>query len=209
MRVGLLIVALVTATVIGMMGRLPDPRVVKRELARARIQTIESLVDGKTAAVRGTIEPTGEDALVTSPLGRKRCVYAVVVFDEVGAADDYIELGRIERGAPFLLRSDRGTARVVPDGARLAVIGRGVVQPITQPSPLRELASTVCKRSNYRTSWLRATEYVLEPGAFVTVSGWCTREPDPEATSDVAGYREQLPTRPVISGSRDAKLLIG
>jgi hypothetical protein len=205
----LVIVALVTATVVGLVGGLPDPRRVKRELARARIQTIESLVDGKAAAVQGTIEPIAVETLAVSPLGGKPCVYALVVFDEVGAGGDYVELGRIERGVPFLLRSERGTARVVPDGVRLGVIGRVVVQPINVATPLRQLARSACKPPNHPTSWLRATEYVLEAGAFVTVSGWCTREPDPEATADVAGYREQLPSRPVLSGSRKAKLMIG
>ncbi|HEY5945260.1 MAG TPA: hypothetical protein VIV40_07210 [Kofleriaceae bacterium] len=205
---GLVIVLAITATVIGLVGQLPDPRKVKRELARARIQSINSLVDGKPAAVRGTIA-TVEDAIVHAPLSNRRCVYSLVVFDEVGVGGDYVELGRLERGLPFLLRSDHGTARVVPDGARLAIYGDVTTQPIIADTPMSRLARSVCKRHNYATSWLRATEYVLEPDAFVTISGWCTREPDPEAAEDVTGYREQLPTRPVISGSRGAKLMIG
>lgn len=205
---GLVIVLAITATVIGLVGQLPDPRKVKRELARARIQSINSLVDGKPAAVRGTIA-TVEDAIVHAPLSNRRCVYSLVVFDEVGVGGDYVELGRLERGLPFLLRSDHGTARVVPDGARLAIYGDVTTQPIIADTPMSRLACSVCKRHNYATSWLRATEYVLEPDAFVTISGWCTREPDPEAAEDVTGYREQLPTRPVISGSRGAKLMIG
>jgi hypothetical protein len=206
--VGLVIVLAITATVIGLVRQLPDPRKVKRELARARIQSINSLVDGKPAAVRGTIA-TVEDAIVHAPLSNRRCVYSLVVFDEVGVGGDYVELGRLERGLPFLLRSDHGTARVVPDGARLAIYGDVTTQPIIADTPMSRLARSVCKRHNYATSWLRATEYVLEPDAFVTISGWCTREPDPEAAEDVTGYREQLPTRPVISGSRGAKLMIG
>lgn len=200
----------ITASVIGLVGRLPDPRKVKRELARARVQTIDSLGDGKPAAVRGTVAVVEPGALVRSPLTNRECVYCLVVFDEVGVGGDYHELGRIERGVPFLLRSETGSARVVPDRPRVALPGHAISRPITDPGVLAPLAREACrKRYNYNTSWLRATEYVLEPGAFVTISGWATREPDPEASVAVSGYREQLPTRPVLSGTRRAKLLIG
>jgi hypothetical protein len=207
--VGLIIVLAVTAGVIGLVGGLPDARKVKRELARARIQSISSLVDGSPAAVRGTVALIEPGNIATSPLSHRRCVYWLVVFDEVGVGGDYHELGRTEGGVPFLLRSDKGTARVVPDRPRLGLVGQTFSRPILQPGPLAPLARTVCKRHNYPTSWLRATEYVVEPDAFITICGWATREPDPEASESVTGYREQLPTRPVISGSRGAKLLIG
>ena len=124
------------------------------------------------------------------------------------AGGDSIELGRIDEATPFLLRSDHGTARVTPDRPRIAVHGQVVVRPAQQAHELTHLAPDL-RRCNYSTSSVRMTEYTLEPDLFVTVSGWCTREPDPEAAPDVTGYREQLPTRPVISGTRTAKLLIG
>lgn len=205
----LVIVAAITAGVIGLVGHLPDPRKVKRELARARIQAISSLGDGEPAAVRGTVTVTDPAAITTSALTSRECVYWLVVFDEVGVGGDYRELGRMDGGVPFLLSSDAGTARVVPDRPRVALPGHSVQRPIGDSGALGQLASGVCKRHNYASSWLRATEYVLEAGAFVTISGWCTREPDPDASMSVQGYREQLPTRPVISGTRRAKLLIG
>jgi hypothetical protein len=207
--VGLIIVLAVTASVIGLVGALPDGRKVKRELARARIQSMSSLVDGAPAAVRGTVALVDASSIATAPLTHRRCVYWLVVFDEVGVGGDYHELGRSDAGVPFLLRSDTGYARVVPDRPRLGLPGQTFSRPISEPGPLGPLARSVCKPHNYATSWLRATEYVVEPDAFVTISGWATREPDPEASKSVSGYREQLPTRPVISGSRRAKLLIG
>jgi hypothetical protein len=207
--VALFLVLAITAGVIGLAGRLPDARKVKRELARARVQSINSLVDGSAVAVRGTVAISEPAGVTTSPLTQRRCVYWLVVFDEVGVGGDYHELGRTDGGVPFLLRSDSGTARVVPDHPRLGLAGEAFSQPILQSGRISQLAKGVCKRHNWPTSWLRATEYVVEPDAFVTVSGWCTREPDPEASESVSGYREQLPTRPVISGSRRAKLLIG
>lgn len=205
-----LVVAAITAGVIALAGRLPDPRKVKRELARARIDSIQSLGDGTPATVRGTVALVEAAQTVRSPLTQRECVYWLVVFDEVGIGGDYHELGRIERGVAFLLRSDAGTARVVPDHPRVALPGKVYVRPILQPGPLGPLARQAgIKRHNWSTSTLRATEYVLAPGMFVTISGWATREPDPEATVAVSGYREQLPMRPVLSGTRDARLLIG
>jgi hypothetical protein len=201
------LVVAITAGIIGLAGRLPDPRKVKRELARARIETIESLAEGKAAAVRGTVEPL--DALLVSPLTEQRCVYWLVVFDEVGLAGKYSELGRVEQGAPFLLRSEAGAARVVPDRPRVALPSRAFSRPMMYAQDLIQLAGGTLKRPTYPTSWLRATVYALEPGALVTVRGWCTREPDPQASEQVSGYREQLPTRPVLSGSRRVRMLIG
>lgn len=205
----LVIVAAITAGVIGLVGRLPDPRKVKRELARARIEAIAALTDGRTVAVRGTVSLSEPTAVVEAPLTGLPCVYWLVVFDEVGTGGDFRELGRASGGVPFLLRSEQGTARVVPDGARVALPGQVFVRPVTQPGMLDALAREVCVPYNYATSTLRASMYVLEAGAFVTIRGWCTREPDPEASASISGYREQLPTRPVISGTRRAKLLIG
>jgi hypothetical protein len=207
----LLMVLGITAGVIGLAGRLPDPRKVKRELAQRRVQSISSLVDGKAGAVRGTVALAEPNAYVRAPITGRSCVYWLVVFDEVGIGDDFHELGRAEGGVPFLLRSDHGTARVVPDRPRIALPGESVSLPIASASRLFVAASelTTLKPPNYATSYLRATVYTLEVDMFVTVSGWCTREPDPEAAENVARYREQLPSRPVISGTRRAKLLIG
>lgn len=203
------LVVAITAGIIGLVGRLPDPRKVKRELARTNVQPIDSLADGKAATVRGTVEPIDPDALLVSPLTGQRCVYWLVVFDEVGVGGDFAELGRVEEGTPFLLRSDAGTARVVPDRPRVSIPSRAFSRPIMYAQELTQIARGKLKRPNYSTSWLRATVYALEPGAFVTIRGWCTREPDPQASEQVSGYREQLPTRPVLSGSRRVRMLIG
>ena len=93
----LLVVAAITGTVIGLAGRLPDPRKVKRELARARIQSIDTLVDGKPAAVRGTVALIDAGSFIVSPWTRESCVYYLITFDEVGVGGDYHELGRFDQ----------------------------------------------------------------------------------------------------------------
>ena len=142
-------------------------------------------------------------------------MFWLVTFDEVGVGGDFVELGRAEDGRPFLVKSENAAARVVPDGTRVAVPGHAQMQPISalQGPPydaMTRLAEVACKKKpNYPTSWLRATEYIVFVGMPITVIGWCTREPDPDAAADVSGYRAQLPTRPVMSGSRRGRMLIG
>lgn len=204
-----------TAGVIGLAGRLPDARRVKRELARARVEPIDGLAEGKAAVVRGTVALVEPGTELVAPISRRRCVYSLVTFDELGIAGDFVELGRTEQGTSFLLFSEMGTARVVPDQPRIAIPGnvRLFSMRDLDDGSLRDpallLARTVCRRPNYpTTSSLRVTEYALVPGTVVTVKGFCTREPDP-SPEHVTGYRQALPMRPVISGARHTRLVIG
>ncbi len=206
----------ITATVVGLAGRLPERSRVKRELAAARVQRIAALADGTKVAIRGEVAVAAPGDTLVAPLTGRHCVYWLVTFDEVGVGGDYVELGRTEQGTPFLVKSENVAARVVPDKPRIAVPGHETVQPISAlrgqayDAMTRLAKAARMKKPNYPTSSsLRATEYIVSAGMPVTVVGWCTREPDPDAAADVSGYRTQLPTRPVISGSRRTRLLIG
>jgi hypothetical protein len=203
----LFVVLAVTTAVMGLAGALPDRRRVKRVLGAARVQPIESLEDGGAAVVRGEVI-AGD--LVEGPLSKRACCYWLLTFDEVGTAGDYRELGRVERGQPFVLRDATGEARVVAQNPRVAVPPFEIVRSFgSVPAAIAE-HYRVCKKPNYpATSFLRVTEYAVLPGALVTVVGFCTYEPNPDASQDVTGYRMALPTRPVISGSRRRPLLIG
>jgi len=214
--VEILIVLALTAGIVGLAGRLPDPRRVKRELATTRVERIDDLADGKPAAVRGTVAPIEGAATVYAPISATPCVYALVTFDEVGIGGDFHELGRTDTGCPFLLVGPAANARVIPDHPRIAVPGRSHVLPIAlldHPAgnhPALRLARSVCKRPNYpQTSALRVTEYAVIEGMELTIKGFCTREPDPTAVDEVTGYRAAPRTRPVISGTRRVPLLIG
>ncbi|HUS27980.1 MAG TPA: hypothetical protein VMZ53_05710 [Kofleriaceae bacterium] len=88
-------------------------------------------------------------------------------------------------GHPFVLRDSTGETRVVPIDARLAV------------PPVHQQVDD------------GLVEYAVLPGATVTVVGVVTYEPDPDAVAAVTGYRKELPTRPVVSGTRRQRLLIG
>lgn len=205
----------ITMGVIGLAGRLPEARKVRRALARMRIDAVTSLPDNTVVTLRGTIELTDPAAHEIAPMSKRPCVYWLVTFDELGAGGDYRELGRAEKSVPFQLHTQSGTVRVVASAPRLGLLGVTRVWPMREletaehDDALIRLARAVCKAPNYRRSSLRATEYVVAAGTSVTVKGLCTYEPDPTIV-DVDGlYRGgNLPTRPVISGSRRDPLLI-
>jgi hypothetical protein len=206
-----------------MLDRLspPDAERVRRILAQARISRIADVRDDNHAVVRGTVAVCDGNVLV-SPLTVQRCVAWLVVFDEVGAKD-WVELGRAQDGVPFLLRSADGTARVIPEPAMLATKATLYERPmppqlyarnaivrgnIEIPDRITELARRVCRPPNHMTTTLRATEYAVFVDATITVGGHVARETDPDAAAEVTGYRNALPTRPVLSGARRAPLLI-
>ncbi len=187
--------------------------------ARLRLAAVSAnpatLPEGSEAVVRGTVNLVEPGADLTSPISRQPCVYWLVTFDELGIGGDFVELGRSEQGRPFLLMSPTGTARIVPEHARIAVPGSVTLHAMREldnswynHAAIR-LARSVCKRPNYPdTSSLRVTEYMVALDMDVTIRGYCTHEPDPQAAKDVTGYRAEVPMRPVLSGTKGSPLLL-
>ena len=191
------------------LGDQDSPAVVRKKLAKRTIARVSSLGDGDHGTTRGIVE-TLDGALLTSPLGQKPCVFWRIVIEEVGTGGDYAELGRREEGTPFLLRTDDGPARVVPEHPHIGLDPAEVIvrlQGTLGGAPDSLLAQM--KKPNHPSSHIRVKEIRIEPGRQLTVSGYVAREQDPDAASDVAGYRAQLPTRPVFSGTRRVRLLLG
>ena len=155
----LLVLLTVTFGVIGLAGRLPEARQVKRELARRRLDAISSLADGKEVTLRGYVRSAGTE--LTAPQTGEVCVFW--------------RRGREERGVPFELETETGRVRVVPISPGLGVAGD-----------------------------------IVRVDALVTIRGVCTLEPDPTRSDADGLYRGgKRPMRPVVSGSRKVKLLIG
>ena len=188
--------------------RADEPRAVRQQLSKSDLPPLAELADGKQGTVAGVVEAIA-DATLASPLANQPCVYWCVVIEELGARD-YVELGRLEGGVPFLLRSSDGAARVVPEHASIALPAR--VWP-PQHHGSGGMFATLLARvrpPSYASSLLRFTEYVLELGVVATVRGHVSRETDPEGADAVAGgYRDHLPTRPVLSGTKRKRMLIG
>ena len=191
------------------LGDADSPAVVRKKLAKQRVTRMSSLQDGAHGTTRGIVEPL-DGVLLTSPLGGKPCVFWRVIVEEVGSGGDFAELGRREEGVPFLIRTDEGPARVVPEHPHLGLDPTEVIvrmQGTLVGVPESLLAQM--KQPNHASSQIRVKETRIEPGTQLTVNGYVAREQDPDAAKDVAGYRAQLPTRPVLSGTRRVRLLLG
>lgn len=179
------------------------------ELARTPRTQIADIPDGAARKIGGRIEL--EDAPIWSPLTRTACSVWAVTVEEVGMGDSVLRGAKCQ-GVPFCLRDASGVARVIPDGARLGGDGRAFTYLAGSllSGYERELFAELDITLNYPgTSSLRFTERILQPTADVTVWGYCQREPDRSAmNADVSGYRGAVPTRPVLSSTRRAPLLI-
>jgi hypothetical protein len=186
----MLLISLAVAGFAIMLDKLspPDPDKVRRILANATPVPIDRAPDGAAAIVRGRVGII--DAELTAPLSGRACVCWLVVFDEVGAKD-FVELGRAHDSVSFVLRSEAGTARVVPDDAMLGVTpivySQQMPAALHYPSgmghadPVIALAQRACtKAPNHHTTMLRASEYAVVPGELATVRGWVAHEVDPD-----------------------------
>lgn len=186
------------------------PGAVRRKLARQPFVPVGKLADDMHAATRGIVEPL-DGVRLTSPLGGTPCVLWRAVVEEVGTGGDYVELGRREDAIAFLLRTPDGSARVVPARPHLGLEPANVVvRPCGAYADAFGALVAQVKKPNYPTSsMLRVKELVIVPGMQLRVSGYIAREQDPDAAENVAGYRGDLPTRPVLSGTRRVPLLLG
>jgi hypothetical protein len=179
-------------------------------LPRFATRPLTELAEGKSGAIEGVV--VANLPLRRAPISGTPCVYWQLVFHEVGAKD-YVERGRAQEAGEFLVETPEGTARVVVDRARLgARPHRTEYRDEYAGGSNRDLviaqARAVGVVFNHAGSRLRVIEYIVAPAQRVRIRGHCTREPDPTAVADVSGYREALPTRPVLSGTRRAPLLI-
>ncbi len=190
--------------------RLTHGKDVVRELARVSRTRIIDVPDGARRMITGTARLDGP-AAIAALTGRPCCAW-VVTIDEVGMGD-WVQRGVVVQGVPFTVRDESGDARVIPDRARIGSAGHIVLRYPHHAlmDAERALYTQLAVHLNYPdTSKVRFTERVILPGAPLRVYGYCQREPDRASmNADVSGYRGDVPTRPVLSSTRRAPLLIG
>ena len=183
----------------------------QRVIDGAAYGPITSARDGERSCIRGTV--VAHDELLTSPLTETACVYWEVQLAE-DAGSDRRERGNRAAACSFLVTDETGCARVIP----IRPIVLAPVREIDRSTPIRGPRGPAAARCigafghklrlAFAQGRLELVERVVVPGMTVKVVGGCTREPDPDAAADVTGYRDQLPTRPVLSGSRRAPLIV-
>ncbi|MBA3457436.1 MAG: hypothetical protein H0T42_30425 [Deltaproteobacteria bacterium] len=185
---------------------------VRTQLNRARSIDIVRCSDGERQRITGVAE--GSPTLV-SPITGRPCMFWLVSIDEVGAGGDWVERGIADEGVSFLLRDPSGIARVVPAGARCDLPGssRMFVATAAMGPGAHYLFDLLKVQLNYpQSSRVRFNERIVTTGTRVSVLGHNQHEPMQVASAtdvDTAGYRGELPMRPVFSSSRRTPLLIG
>ena len=184
---------------------------VRTQLDRARSIEIARCIDGERQRITGVAEGA---APLVSPITGRPCMFWMVTIDEVGHGD-WVERGVADQGVSFFLRDSSGIARVVPTGARcdLATQSSTFDSTASLEPGARELFQQLKIKLNYpQWSRVRFNERIITAGARISVLGHNQHEPMQLASAtdvDAAGYRGDLPMRPVFSSSRRNPLLIG
>lgn len=188
---------------------------VAQRLRRAKPQPIARTSAGGVVCIAGMVEPL--DGTIVAPLTGRACVFWAVTLREVWFNLTTFDLADRDQGVPFLLVDGTGRARVIPDGARVALHCRselralapstkwGAAEPPVMAAHERALFDAMGVRIA-ETSRVRFLEYIVEPGMSILLRGHGESEPDSQAAE--VGYRE-VPSRIVVASAKRAPLLIG
>lgn len=195
---------------------------VERRLKRARPRPIAEVADGGMICIAGRVEPV--EPLLVAPLTGRHCVFWAILVNEISRFLQTWELGHRDQGTSFLVVDATRRARVIPDGARVALpfdsrlrvpdamttgLGAwgGTAPPVMSGKERAVFDSIEIRYGALATSTVRFIEYVIEPQTSIIVLGRSESEADDKA-SDL-GYRDSPPRRPVMASARRTPLLIG
>jgi hypothetical protein len=203
------VVVIVAIVAMGGTGMATGGRWVKdRAIARRGLRyhwtsRVADVVDGCLVKLEGAATPL--EGALRGPFSRRECVaYELTVFDMDGVRPALLVRQVVTR--PFLLRDATGTAHVVPAPAKVAILPdkQWRMEPARHDARVKSLLSAHAPDERWRTRTLLVCEGVLAIGEPVAVFGHATREPDPDAI----GLYRAMGTRPRVSGSAEAPLLL-
>jgi hypothetical protein len=195
---------------------------VERRLKRARPRPIAEVADGGMICIAGRVEAV--EPLLVAPLTGRPCVFWAILVNEISQFFQTWELGHRDQGTSFLVVDPTRRARVIPDGARVALpfdsrlrvpdavtTGPGrwgaATPPVMSGNERAVFDSMKIRNRPLATSTVRFIEYVIEPHSTIIVLGRSESEADDKA-SDL-GYRDSPPRRPLMASARRTPLLIG
>ncbi|HVV83013.1 MAG TPA: GIDE domain-containing protein [Kofleriaceae bacterium] len=209
----ILAVAIVVLFIVVVVRAWSSRAKLARQLRDAPASTIAALPEGESARVVGTV--VGEATLI-APLTGRRCVaYVAQVEQRVSTGKTTYWKGLIDevRHHPFTIDDGTGKAIIDPGQAKLLIemdsTSRSGTFDDATPAESEFLARhQIDSKGWFLNKSLRYLEGVIEPGERVAVLGRAVREPDPEAARDATGYRDALPTRVRIGGSKDQPILV-
>ncbi|MFN0253583.1 MAG: hypothetical protein ACKV2T_42340 [Kofleriaceae bacterium] len=186
---------------------------VRARIARQTIVSIADVKDGARACIQGYVEALGQ---LRSPMTNQPCAGWFISIEETGMADRRFA-GALACHGEMLVRDDTGRALVLFDGARFAWPTSttdgwpsGLQASARWTATERDAFERSKARLNYpMTSGVRFHEHAIFAGAHIYVYGHAQREPDrSRVDADVNGYRGDVPTRPVFSGTRNVPLML-
>jgi hypothetical protein len=184
-----------------------------RALRRAPRIAIRALPEATRARIVGTV---AAEATLRAPLTGRTCVaYVVHVEERVSNGKTTTWTPRIHevKSVPFTVDDGTGRALVDPGQAQLLV----EMDSTTRSGPFDEATAAEAgfleRHGMAAKGWflrknLRYLEGVIEPGERVAVLGRAVREPDPGAVAQVTGYRDELPTRVRIGGTKEQPIIV-
>jgi hypothetical protein len=156
---------------------MTDRRRLNRTLHRIALTRIGDARDGRLIKIMGTLEYA--DSNLTGPLSGRSCAYYSVSVEEQAGRTGWSEILREEKGMPFRVRDETGTARVLPSEppTTLAAVGHYKTARISRiffsDVNLEGFLSSrgISVDGLLVSKNLRAFEGILEAGEQVTVAG--------------------------------------
>lgn len=184
----------------------------KRALRDATQYAVGEFPDGAQGKVVGKVQLLGEPIL--APLSGRSCVYYSIRVEEYrnnGTTGNWYQLLADEEGVNFAVDDETGSAVVHVEAAKIVLSEDHSTTSSSSDLPNEVERAFLDRHSKKGEDWvssktLRYVEAVIEPGETVSVFGYGSQEPDPNAAP--TGYRDIPPMRVRISGSKSRPAII-
>lgn len=178
---------------------------VKRALREAKKYSIEEFPDGTQGKIVGRVQFLGEP--LTAPLSGRPCAFYSIRVEEYqsnGNSGSWYEIITDEKGIDFAMSDGTGQAIIHTEAAKTVLSEDHQTKSGTLNDPTAAERAYLESHAVEGKGWvfnksLRYSEGVLEADEMVSVFGYGSKEPDPDAAP--AGYRDMAPMRLRISGS--------
>jgi len=189
----------------------PLAKSLRRRLRAAAPSPISELREGLHCRIAGTVRVLDHTTL-TAPLSGLTCVAYLLEVIETRADLGERLLVYDKRAVPFLLADEDHHAVIDPSHCQiLLAIKQQLVERtgfFHDPHPRALLQRYRPGTTFVHTTRIRYREWVVEPGARVTLAGVGQREVDPLAQAE-RGYRDEARQRLRFVGSEALPLLVG
>jgi hypothetical protein len=196
----------------GLLWYYSENEKIKRALREAKKYSIKEFPDGAQGKIVGRVEFLGEP--LRAPLSGRPCAFYSIRVEEYrsnGKSGSWYKIIGDEVGINFGMSDGTGQAIIHAEAAKTVLTEDHETKSGTFDDPTEVERAYLESKSVEGQGWvfnksLRYIEGVLEADEMVSVFGYGSKEPDPDAAP--AGYRDMAPMRLRISGSANHPPLI-